>query len=225
VHELRALREEPGGEVHFARLQPQARPSDVAHVDPVARIEGVGDAARRCELAVAVQIDAERPLVGRRQRHVLAFHQRLDDREIGLVDRPVGAAVLTLAERRGQADQHVVGRAVGGPERARQRHVAVGAPAVSTPVRVEIVARAVEAEIDVRSVSRPDAIAIDVPARRRLREAIEQGGLALQVVVVVGAHVAQDLGVGLPRDRRPAVDEEVRPVVDQRRLRKVVDRL
>jgi hypothetical protein len=123
---------------------------------------------------------------------------QLHQREVHVVEVALEQPVL-LAELGREADDHVVGRAVGGPERSREGLVVEGHPLAAIPREPALVERR-GAVCKGREV-RHEALEALLPEPARERR------------VVVFAHVGEDGLVAHGSDPRAAVLEEVLPVV------------
>jgi hypothetical protein len=132
---------------------------------------------------------------------------QLHQREVHVVEVALELPVL-LTELAREADDHVVGRAVGGPERAREGLVVEGHPVAAVPREPVLVERR-GAVCKGREV-RHEALEALLPEPARERR------------VVVFAHVGEDGLVAHGSDPRAAVFEEVLPVVLRAHLREAV---
>ncbi len=161
---------------------------------------------RAADLAVAVEILAGGSLVDRlddtlqfRVRHRVRYrHGGFEDGQVGLVHGARRLPGGIAAERRRQPHQHVVGRAVGGPEGAGEGLVAEGAPVGAVAGE----ALGVEA-LGIVQVRHP---ALEVLACQQGRA---------QTGVVVLADPGQGFGIADRGDAGAAVGEQVGPVVAQ----------
>ena len=134
-----------------------------------------------------------RRLVDGIDRDVGAADQRLDHRQVQLVDPLVPVPGRVLLHRRVEPDQHVVHGSVGRHEPAEKRRVRERAPAGRAAVGVAIESALVEVEARVGHVAVPAVVAFAIPRGRQRAQAARQRDVARGVEVVALADARQHL--------------------------------